>query len=194
MIAFVLGNGLSRQSIDTAALINTAPVYGCNALYRTHTPTVLVATDKPISEQIQASGYAKHNRFYTRRPIHNSGAMVVPREYFGFSSGPLAVALAAKDNCKKIYLLGFDLGPSGTGKFNNVYADTEFYKTKDSLPTYTGNWVKQLCKIFNDFDDCIFYRVYGPTTADIKEFTQVNNFKKLDIAEFVARINNPKDL
>jgi len=194
MVAIVLGNGLSRKDIDIDLLLKIAPVYGCNALYRTHTPTVLVATDRPISEQIQSSGYAKTNRFYTRRPMHGLGALTVPREYFGFSSGPIATALAAKDNHTRIYLLGFDMGPSKTGKFNNVYADTEFYKRTDNLPTFTGNWVRQLSTVAKDYPNCEIIRVHGSTTAEIPEFGKISNMQKLQIADFVARINKPKDL
>lgn len=194
MAAIVLGNGVSRRPIDVDQLLKIVPVYGCNALYRTHTPTVLVATDRPISQQIQESGYAKTNRFYTRRPIHNSGALTVPREYFGFSSGPIATALAAQDQHTRIYLLGFDMGPSETGKFNNVYADTEFYKRTDNLPTFTGNWVRQLCTITKDYPNCEFIRVHGSTTAAVTEFDKIPNMQKLQFADFVARINKPKDL
>lgn len=194
MAAFVLGNGVSRQPIDVELLLKIAPVYGCNALYRSHTPTVLVSTDRPISQQIQESGYAKNNRFYTRRPIHNLGAQTVPREYFGFSSGPIATALAAKDKHTRIYLLGFDMGPSETGKFNNVYANTEFYKRTDNLPTFSGNWVRQLCTVAKDHPHCEFIRVHGSTTAEILEFSKIPNMQKLQFADFVARINKPKDL
>jgi hypothetical protein len=194
MAAFVLGNGISRRSIDVELLLKIAPVYGCNALYRTHTPTVLVSTDRPISQQIQESGYAKTNRFYTRRPIHNLGAQTVPREYFGFSSGPIATSLAAKDGHTRIYLLGFDMGPSETGKFNNVYADTEFYKQSINTPTFTGNWARQLCTVAKDHANCEFIRVHGSTTAEIPEFSKIPNMQKLQFADFVARINKPKAL
>ena len=194
MAAIVLGNGVSRRPIDIEQLLKIVPVYACNAVYRTHQPTVLVATDRPISEQIQRSGYAKQHRFYTRRPLPNSGARTVPRQYFGFSSGPIAAALAALDSHSRIYLLGFDMGPSETGKFNNVFADTEFYKGRDNLPTFTGNWVRQLCTVAKDHGNCEFVRVHGTTTASIPEFDKLPNWQKLDFADFVARINKPKDL
>ena len=37
-IAFVLGNGVSRKSIDPHALKLHGKTYGCNALYRTFAP------------------------------------------------------------------------------------------------------------------------------------------------------------
>jgi len=195
MAAFVLGNGVSRANIDVDILINLGPVYGCNALYRTHTPTALVATDRPIAEEIQASGYSLRHRFYTRRPLPNTGAQAVPRPYFGFSSGPIALALAAAENVSsRIYLLGFDLGPTASGRFNNLFADTEHYKRSEAAPTFTGNWIRQMMTVMRDHLACQFLRVCGPTTAVITEFESVRNLERVEISEFQRRINTPKDL
>lgn len=195
MAAFVLGNGRSRESIDVDRLIELGPVYGCNALYRTHAPTALVATDRPIAEEIQASGYSLRHRFYTRRPLPNTGAQAVPRPYFGFSSGPIALALAAADSPgSRIYMLGFDLGPTESGRFNNVFADTEHYKRSESGPTFTGNWIRQLVRVMQDHPNCQFRRVHGATTADISEFAAVRNLERVELCEFLRRINTPKDL
>jgi hypothetical protein len=194
MAAFVLGNGVSRSHIDVDQLLRVGPVYGCNALYRTHTPTVLVSTDRPISAAIQASGYPARNRFYTRRPENGTGAQAVPQKYRGFSSGPIAAGIAAEDGNTIIYLLGFDLGPNSTGNFNNVYAGTEFYKATTALPTYTGNWIRQLITVATDYPNLQFIRVHGDTTAPIAEFSKINNLGSITIADFVDRINTPKDL
>lgn len=194
MTAFVLGNGQSRADIDVNHLMTLGRVYGCNALYRTHSPHVLVATDRAIAQRIQESGYAKSNKFYTRRPITGLGAHRVPQKYFGFSSGPIAISLAAEDQNNPIYLLGFDMGPSLEGKFNNIYADTEFYKKTESLPTFTGNWIRQVLQVTQDYKNQRFIRVYSKTTADIAEFNSVHNIEKLSLDDFVYRINNAKDL
>jgi hypothetical protein len=95
--AFVLGNGRSRQDLDLALIAAAGPIYGCNALYRDYIPTTLVATDRPIAEHIQSLGIARQTKFYTRKPQPGTGAFRVPQKYFGFSSGPIAVALAAQD-------------------------------------------------------------------------------------------------
>jgi hypothetical protein len=193
-IAFVLGNGISRQGISPEHLLTLGPVYACNAIYREFTPTVLVATDRPIAMQIQESGYSIKNRFYTRRPLDGLGAHIIPQPYFGFSSGPVATALAALDKNLKIYMLGFDMGPDKNKQFNNVYAGTEFYKQPGSPPTYTGNWIKQVVKIAQDFPQAVFERVQGPTTAHIAEFETVKNIRHVPVNTFVDRINNQKDL
>lgn len=193
-IAFVLGNGLSRQHLNLAHLKNCGKIYGCNALYRTFTPDVLVATDKPIAEAIQNSGYALTNRFYTRRPIEGLGANQVLKQYHGYSSGPNALSIAANDGNQTIFLLGFDMGPTAENKFNNIYADTEFYKKSDANPTFTGNWVKQICQVVKDYPNTQFFRICGPTTAEIPEFAELKNFKHQDLPAFLDRINNGKDL
>ena len=120
--------------------------------------------------------------------------MSVPQPYFGFSSGPIAAALAAEDRHTLIYLVGFDMGPGKHGRFNNIYADTEFYKQTINAPTFTGNWVRQLCTVAKDHPNCEFIRVHGTITAEIPDFNKVPNMQKLQFADFVARINKPKDL
>jgi len=192
--AFVLGNGVSRQGIDLDLLLSLGPVYGCNAIYREFTPTVLISTDVPISEAIQRTGYAQKNRMYTRRPLPDSGAVRIDQEYFGYSSGPVAVSIAAADANRAVYMIGFDMGPTRTGRFNNCYADTEFYKKSSANPTYTGNWAKQIAKLCKDFRKVSFYRVVGPTTADIADFKNVGNLHHMPMADFLNRINNTKEL
>ena len=189
-IAFVLGNGQSRATIDLVQLRQLGSIYGCNALYREWEPECLVATDRPIAEAIQRSGYSKKNRFYTRKPLPDLGAHVVPRKYHGNSSGPIACALAAMDGNARIYMLGFDMGPSPGMRFNNVYAGTEFYKAPDAAPTFTGNWIRQLLTIAGDFPTVQFIRVCGPTSAEIKEFKNIGNFDTIDIKLFRYRLDN----
>lgn len=193
-IAFVLGNGQSRSGILLSELHKHGSIYGCNALYRDYTPNVLVATDRPIAMQIEQSGYAQENKFYTRRPAAGSGALTIPKPYFGFSSGPVATALAAMDNHRKIYMLGFDLGATENNKFNNLYAGTEYYKDIGSNPTYTGNWVRQIQQICRDFSEVRFVRVCGKTTARLPELDGIRNMNHLSLQAFVERINNAEDL
>jgi len=192
--AFVLGNGVSRLAVDFDQLKPLGKIYGCNALYREFAPDVLVSTDRAIAQTIQNSGYAQNHTMYTRKPLPGLGARSVPQSYFGFSSGPIAVGLAALDRHLAIYLIGFDMGPTEHNKFNNVYADTEFYKKSSSLPTFTGNWVRQIVTVCRDFPDTSFHRVMGDTSAMIPEFKSVGNLTTVNITDFLSRINNTKDL
>lgn len=189
-VAFVLGNGQSRSAVNLHRFRSLGPIYGCNGLYRDFEPDCLVATDRPIAEAIQHSGYAKTHRFYTRRPLPDLGALAVPKKYHGNSSGPIACALAAQDGHDRIYLLGYDMGPNGNDRFNNVYAGTEFYKSTDAAPTFTGNWIRQMVTVAGDFPKTRFIRVCGPLTAEIKEFKNIENFEHIDIRTFLLRSDN----
>lgn len=193
-VAFVLGNGQSRQDVDLSALAAQGPVYGCNALFRQFEPAVLVSTDAPISRAIQESGYSSAHVHYTRKPLPALGAKRIPQQYYGFSSGPAAVGIAAVDRHRRIYLIGFDLGPTATGHFNNMYADSEFYKKSSATPTYTGNWIRQLTTVARDFPAVQFLRVQGATTAAVAALVNLPNFAHMDMADFLNRINNTKDL
>lgn len=192
-IAFALGNGVSRKDIDLNVLAQVGRVYGCNRLYQDFTPTALVATDRLISTEIQESGWSGKHRFHTRRPIPGLGAQPVPKQYYGSSSGPICVALSCLDGNQKVFLLGFDLGPTEAGKFNNVYADTLYYKKSTDSPTFTGNWIKQIVQVTTDFKVVEFIRVCGPTTARIPEFEMLPNLKNMQMPQFLEWLNNEKD-
>jgi hypothetical protein len=186
--AFVLGNGKSRQGLDLHKLREHGAIYGCNALYRDFTPDCLVATDGAIGNEIQKSGYASKNRFYTRRVIAGSGAKALSKEYRGMSSGPNALALASLDPHDVLYLIGFDLG-SSDGRFNNVYADTQFYKKLDDPPTFAGNWIKQIRQICEQFPDKHYIRVTGVDSSNITTLAEVANLKTISLEQFRNSLN-----
>ena len=192
--AFALGNGVSRQQIDLNLLKELGKIYGCNALYRDFTPDVLISTDLPISERIQHEGYSKKNMHFTRKPLPGLGAYKIAQQYFGYSSGPIAVGQAALDGATSIYLVGFDMGPTRHGRFNNIYADTEFYKKSSAVPTFTGNWVRQIKQICKDFPNTSFFRVIGDTTADLSDLKGIPNMLQMPMTDFQNRINNTKEL
>lgn len=51
--AFIVGNGESRRSFDLKTLLDVAPIFGCNALYREFTPDWLVAIDSGMVNEIK---------------------------------------------------------------------------------------------------------------------------------------------
>jgi hypothetical protein len=79
-------------------------------------------------------------------------------------------------------------------RFNNVYADTEFYKRSSATPTYTGNWVRQLCTVMRDYPRTAFVRIMGTVTAEVEEFGREPNYNTMPMLEFLDRINNTKEL
>ena len=193
-IAFALGNGRSRLRIQNlSALKAYGPVCACNAIYQEFEPEVLISTDPPISRVIQESGYSQSHTHYTRKPIPGLGAKKIDKRWHGWSSGPTAAAYASQLG-GRVYLIGFDLGATPSGLFNNVYADTEFYKRSSDRPTYTGNWVRQFCSVFESFPDNRYIRVMDEFSSDIAEFKNIRNFGIMSMDEFLDRLNTTKDL
>lgn len=184
-VAFVLGNGLSRQGIDLANLKKYGRIYGCNALYRDFSPDVLVSTDPGISLEIQKSGWPLKNKHYTRKPYNSStsgfGSMALPVETATMSSGPNALNLAIMAGFKHIYLLGFDFGSVGE-KFNNVYANTDHYKMSDEEPTYAGNWIYNMSRMVKINKWVQFSRVVNQHSK--KNIMSYSNYQEFTIDQF----------
>lgn len=186
--AFVIGNGRSRLSINLEDLRRHGRTYGCNALYRDFAPHVLIATDPGITGEIESSGYALNHVFYTRRPTAELGSRLITR-HFGFSSGPIAVKLAADAGHSKIYLIGFDLA-SQDGLQNNVYSGTEHYRPKGERETYYGNWIKQLSQIFGEHQNQQFIRLMQPDGIIPYEWAACTNHSSQLLVDFMQDINN----
>lgn len=176
MSAYVIGNGLSRKNIDLCKLEGST--YGCNALYKEYTPTVLVATDDPISTEIQRSGYAKFNRFYTRKVYAATGALQLREQYQKWSSGPNALQLAILDEHEDIVVIGFDFG-SKDKRYNNIYAGNKFYDNNES---YHGNWMHQVYGIIKRNPNVTFHFLVGIETC--------LSYKKILTLENVNLIND----
>jgi len=189
--AFILGNGQSRLAVDLDRLMEVGTVFGCNGLYRDFTPHCLVATDRPIAEEIQNSGYAQKHRFHTRKPIESLGGKFLVKEYKGFSSGPNAAALALVDGHSDIYLIGMDLGTTN-GMFNNIYAGTQFYKKELDPPTFPGNWINQVVTLTKDFESRQFWRVEGPKSAFVPQFNKIPNMRILSMDKFLEKVNTAR--
>jgi len=159
-VAFVLGNGTSRASINPKTLTDIGVVYGCNAQYREYEPDYLIAVDVKMVNEIISSGYHKTHQVWTNpnKGIHSKNHINFFNPHKGWSSGPTALWLASSNRHKEIYILGFDY-QGLNGKFNNVYADTYNYKKSTDTATFFGNWLSQTERVIKEFRDTKFYRV-----------------------------------
>ena len=190
--AFIIGNGKSRLSVDLSKLSLLGATYGCNWLYKDFTPDCLVATDRPIADHIQQTGYAQENRFHTRKPIVDLGGKHLHNQFKGYSSGPNAAALACIDGHSDIYLIGMDLGTTN-GMFNNVYADRQFYKKTLDSPTFPGNWVNQIVELATEhYPSRQFYRVEGIESESHKRLGKMANMKIMSMESFLEMVNTAR--
>jgi len=179
--AFVLGNGRSRLNIDLARIKDFGKIYGCNALYREFEPDVLVAVDPQMIIEICETGYQLNHQVWTNtnskfKKYQNLNFFKNPR---GWSSGPTALYKACLDCNDEIYILGFDYHGIRNEMFNNVYADTNNYKTSHDTATYYGNWLRQTEMILTEYSYVNFYRVIDEKTKPVKEWDGMRNFQHI---------------
>jgi hypothetical protein len=189
--AFVLGNGRSRLILSVKDLKKRGTVYGCNRIYETDEVDVLVSTDLPMAKEIQESGYSKLHSHYTREAniITHSGAKALDKRWAGYSSGPNALALAAKANHPYIFMLGMDL-ISEDNKINNIYAGTQHYKDINDILTPYTNWINQIQQIIREFPNQRFYHVHALLNFTPEPWKQFVNFETQSLLAFKDMINN----
>lgn len=189
-IAFVLGNGTSRLSVDAKSLLEMGSVYGCNALYREMSPHFLIAVDVKMVNEIIGAGYNKTNEVWTNpnKGIISKNYLNMFNPHKGWSSGPTALHLAASKGHRDIYILGFDY-QGLEGKVNNVYSDTFNYKKSTEAATFFGNWLNQTERVVQEFRATNFYRVVDEGAMIPDKLKSLPNIKHITITEFGERFH-----
>mgnify|MGYP003624165025 FL=1 len=194
--AFVLGNGTSRKHFDVEKLRGKGNIYACNAVYRSFEPDVLIAVDPKMVHEIVADGYHHNHVVWTN--YNNGYKEYTNLNYFqpskGWSSGPTALAKAADDKHKTIYILGFDyMGLNGGKKFNNLFADTNNYKKSKEPATYYGNWLRQTESVIRTNTDTQFLRVTNVGDFCPGQLNSYDNIRNIDYDELEFRLKKPHD-
>ena len=142
---FVIGNGESRKNFDLS-LLDKHITYGCNAIFRDYKVTVLVSKDLDITEELYQSDYLTTNKAYTypdvrtfilnkyndETSIKNFNLSPIPETntHIHYYAGLQALTLAVKEKPNNIFIIGFDMTNNENNLFNNLYKDTNAYKSK----------------------------------------------------------------
>ena len=178
-IAFVLGNGTSRDGIDLEEISKIGKVYACNAVYRTFAPDYLVAVDVKMILEINKHGYQRNHEVWTNpnRAYDAMSGFKFFQPSKGWSSGPTALWLASQHVYEKIYILGFDFKGLGDGsQFNNLYADTPNYKKSSDGATFFGNWLRQTKSVVEQNPNINYVRVITPDNYCPDELNKSRNY------------------
>lgn len=128
-VAFIVGNGVSRQEIDLNNLVGRAPIYGCNALYRDFDKwDYLVSIDQGMVNEVRKGEGAFGNGVIIVPPenMHYEPLEYSPRRRRN-NAGMLAMETAISRGFDILYLLGIDFVLSGDISTDNVYKGTENY-------------------------------------------------------------------
>lgn len=185
-VAFVIGNGTSRTPIDLGSLKSFGKIYGCNALYRDFIPDYLVAVDTKMVLELNKAGIQHQVETWTNP--NRAYAEMTGFHFFqpskGWSSGPTALWLASEtSDCDIIYIIGFDY--EGTGELvNNIYANTQNYKSSNERATYFGNWLKQTVVTCQHFSKKRYIRVLGESFFTPPELTKLDNVENIHVRDF----------
>jgi hypothetical protein len=195
--AVVFGNGISRKKFDSKLLsnrsLNSIPekvlrTYGCNSSYKDVPTDFLVVTNKTVLEDVVQNGIMYRTRvflsralklrypFYPSTQVHN-----IPQDP-PFNAGATAAYLAAFDEHKKVFLLGFD-GIDDPNASYNLYEGTPGYPDAPYSEEY---WVRSMMEVFLAYPKVDFVRVMPESTCRIPEaWKYAPNFRQINYNQFV---------
>lgn len=193
-VAFVLGNGVSRKSINLLELKPYGKIYGCNALYREFIPDHLIAVDTKMIREITGKGYHLTNKVWTNpnRYTREIIGLNLFNPNLGWSSGPSALNLASEHESKTIYILGFDYEGVGNKKelVNNLYAGTFNYKNINDRATYFGNWTRQTSICIKKNPKIKYIRVIENASSFVPDvLVGLPNLTHITVENFKKRFN-----
>lgn len=188
-LVFCIGNGESRRVIDLEKLRSKGLTIGCNALYRDFHPDYLVAVDQDMISEIQESKYKGDlilmnvNKRDGKRFVSDKSGVI--DLYDSWSAGGLALQYAVKKlKANLVYLIGYDFDPEKKiKKYNNMYKDTNCYRTSGSIPQITSNFLRQATQVFEENTMVIF--VWVNNNPD--DLWNKRNVKVLDIKKFLKQ-------
>lgn len=190
-VAFVLGNGTSRQGVSLNSLQQIGPIYACNAVYRSFNPDYLIAVDTKMVLEIAKAGYQLKNEVWTN--YNKTYEKLRGFNYFepslGWSSGPTALQLASDHCYETIYILGFDY-QGNDEKVNNIFADSPNYKKSSDRATYYGNWLRQSGIVMQKNTKIRYIRVLGENNFIPEPFKTLSNLEHISMPTFLKTIKN----
>ena len=173
-IAFIVGNGKSRQAVDLSSLVGKGTIFGCNALYRNFNNfDYLVAIDnRMIQELIEVTTSDSNNM---------SGEVIIPPEDERWESveysphrrrsnaGMNAMLEAIRRGHNVLYCLGFDFILEGEKSIENIYRGTKNYEPNTQSNTSDNYFRVRYCDWFvNQHDDVKFVFVVPDDIATKK--------------------------
>lgn len=187
-IAFIIGNGTSRSSIDLYSLVGKGTIYGCNALYRTFNNwDYLIAIDDGMIDELSRINF-------------KNGEVIIPPteerfesiEYSKFqrrsNAGMNAMLEAIRRGGKYLYCLGFDFLLDGDISVDNIYKNTANYGP-ETHANISDNYyrIKYLEWFISKHSDVTFIFVI-PNDSKVKR-VQGKNVIGMTIDSFIKKVN-----
>ena len=174
--AFIIGNGISRKSINLNKLKQYGATFGCNALYRDFLPDTLIVINKEMLKEVEEAKISKQVKILTKDCDKR----------VKLCSGASAAYVALEEGFDRLYLLGMDLWVDNRN--HNIYMDTLNYATSEYAKgeeQYGKQqaWWNTVIKKFSNID---FIRV--TPEKYVKPFC-FKDIKHIDIKTFKEQFN-----
>jgi len=179
---FVIGNGESRKSFNLKKLLPKGPIYGCNALYRDFSPTILFARDTPMLQEIKENYNGVVTEYVKPYINYKNKSIKIPHNLV--LAGSIALWCMCNEYVNSelscIYLLGFDPFPSrDDGGKNNLYKNTINYGSNlEAANPRVTQCVSDLNFIFDHFKGLFSFTLVGQKISSLKgcEFISYHEF------------------
>lgn len=177
-IAFIIGNGPSRQSVELNDLSIAGKTFGCNALYRDF-PALdyLVAIDDGMIDEIDASvriGVCKSEVIFPPEEEQYESAEYNPHQRRRSNAGMNAMIESIRRGHDLLYCLGFDFILESSASVDNVYKNTQNYGPETHAHESDNFYrVKYFEWFANHYADTSFVMVI-PDGAATKKIDAVN--------------------
>lgn len=193
--AIVIGNGTNRLDFDLTQFkkpsgllgSKTVQTYGCNAVYRDFSPDFLIALgNNGIVDEIADRGYTNEHIVYSNTfyLLEFPGQFYLIPYDIHADAGTTAAYIAAFDEHKRIYLLGFDGHEPGNWN-NNVYAGTRCYDPVN-FSIDDSEWLTNRRSLFNTYNDVDWVWVTPKGTNTIPEvWKDCVNLRQINFRQLV---------
>lgn len=196
--AIVFGNGPSRAGINWPLYklhrggLNASKkltTYGCNAMFRDCDPHFLIVKHPLVADEVVTSGYADNNIVVTtvkNALKHKDKFHIIPFDP-NLCAGATALYLAAFDDHKKIYFMGFDGYEHNIN--NNIYAGTPGYGAVHA-EVNAQKQIDDVMQVFNAYNTTEFIRVTANGFEELpEEWKYAQNLRCISFNEFVSEID-----
>lgn len=164
----IIGNGESRATINVDN-INGYKV-GCNGIYLYHSVDLICAMDKfwreKITKESNTPVLSRHinNAFQSTLEIYDNGWKNTKCPYRGYCSGTTALDYICSQYKDDIYLIGFDINPTGVF-VNHIYKDTKFHPKSDRPAQNQNIFLKQTLEIVKRYP---LHKIYWVNDSDFE--------------------------
>jgi|MDTC01.3.fsa_nt_gb hypothetical protein len=178
-IAFIIGNGKSRQAIDLSSLVGKGTIFGCNALYRNFSKSdyLVAIDDRMIKELLEITLDDKHPSI---------GEVIIPPEDERWESaeyspnrrrsnaGMNAMLEAIRREHNILYCLGFDFILEGEKSIENIYKGSKNYEPSTQSTTSDNYFRVRYCDWFVNQHDSVKFVFVVPDNVATKKLESKN--------------------